>query len=386
MKCYTADRIHNGFHFEPEGKVLVFDEDDTFLGIKDIDSVISAEITRFEGTLMPGMVNVHCHLELSHTRGLIPEQTGLVHFLGEVVRNRTLNATEKAALVTQAVLSLQSSGCIAVGDIVNGTDTLAVRPVADMHFHTFVETMGFVPGAAAQRFTSSARILEAFEGNSIHKKGYRLRQSMVPHAPYSVSPQLFERINDLDEKSLLSIHNQECAAENEYFNTKTGAMRDLYRALKIDDDWFLPTAKNSLPSYLQYISSGHGLILVHNTCMDASDIEVLRHKKIDVSLCLCPNANLYIEGRLPDVELLADSGLNICLGTDSLASNHQLSIYEEVLQLKRHFPDIGEERLLAWASSAGARALRMDDIIGSFREGTRPGLVWLKDERSKRLL
>lgn len=386
MLFYTADRIHDGFHFGSEEKVLVFKEDGTFAGMKDRNEVPSAGIKHYEGTLMPGMVNAHCHLELSHTKGLIPERTGLVPFLGAVVHNRGGNETEKAALIRQAMLSLRDSGCIAVGDIANSPDTLSLRPLADMHFHTFVETMGFVPGSAAQRFAFSVQLLEQFRVHATNENGYHLRQSIVPHAPYSVSTQLFGYINNSEEGSLLSIHNQECAAENEYFRTRTGAMRGLYEALKINDDWFSPTGRNSLPSYLHYIDDTHALILVHNTFMEAGDIEVLQQRKMDVSICLCPNANLYIEGRLPDVDLLAASGLNICLGTDSLASNHQLDLYAEVLLLQEHFPEIGEERLLAWASSGGAKALKMEDLVGSFRPGTRSGLVWLKDELAQRIL
>lgn len=386
MRYFTAPRIHDGLRFVPGNKLLKFDEEGTFHGFAAMDEVAQNLVATFDGLLMPGLVNAHCHTELSHTRNTIPENTGLVPFLGLVVETRSAGEAEKHAAIREAFSTLAQRGCIALGDIANTTDSLPLRPTANMHIHTFVETMGFIPEFATQRFDYSLNIYQSFKTQAQPANGYVLRQSVAPHAPYSVSDQLFELINTREENSLLTIHNEESAAENEYFKSKTGLMQDLYERLKINDAWFRPTGRNSLPGYLPYLSVTHPLLLVHNTFMDQSDIGVLKASGHEVSLCLCPNANWYIERRYPDVALLADSGLNICLGTDSLASNHQLNVYEEVLTLKRNFPAIPEERLLAWASSGGAKALQLDHIIGSFKPGLKPGLVHIREEQSVRIL
>lgn len=386
MRYFTAPRIHDGFQFVNDKQVLGFEEDGTFHGFMDVDEVSAEQVEVFEGLLMPGLVNAHCHSELSHTKNTIPENTGLVPFLGLVVETRSATEEEKHAAIQEALNALSDSGCIALGDIANGTDSLPLRPAANMHIHTFVETMGFIPEFAAQRFDYALSVYQSFKTQPQPANGYKLRQSVAPHAPYSVSTELFALINTLETDSLLTIHNEESAAENEYFISKTGPMQDLYERLKINDAWFQPTGKNSLPGYLPYLSATHPLILVHNTFMDRQDIDTLKASGHEVSLCLCPNANWYIERRYPEVTLLAESGLNICLGTDSLASNHQLNVYEEVLTLKRNFPEIPEERLLAWASSGGAKALQLDDIVGSFRPGLKPGLVHIREEQSIRIL
>lgn len=386
MRYFTAPRIHDGFQFISDKKILSFDEEGIFHGFAGIDEVAADQIETFEGLLMPGLVNAHCHTELSHTQNTIPENTGLVPFLGLVVETRSANEAEKNAAIQEAMSSLAQSGCIALGDIANSTDSLSLRPTANMHIHTFVETMGFIPDFAVQRFDYSLNVYQSFKDQPQPANGYQLRQSVAPHAPYSVSGKLFALINSLEENSLITIHNEESAAENEYFISKTGLMQDLYQRLKINDEWFRPTGRNSLPGYLPYLSATHPILLVHNTFMDQGDIAVLKASGHEVSLCLCPNANWYIERRYPDVDLLASSGFNICLGTDSLASNHQLNIYEEVLTLKRNFPAIPEERLLAWASSGGAKALQLDHIVGSFKPGLKPGLVHIREEQSVRIL
>lgn len=386
MRYFTAPRIHDGFQFVSGKQILAFDEAGTFHGFMAVDAVAAELVEVFEGLLMPGLVNAHCHSELSHTKNIIPENTGLVPFLGLVVETRAANEAEKNAAINEALSALAHSGCIALGDIANSADSLSLRPAANMHIHTFVETMGFIPEFAAQRFDYALNVYQSFKAQPQPANGYELRQSVAPHAPYSVSTELFALINSLETHSLLTIHNEESAAENEYFISKTGPMQDLYERLKINDAWFLPTGKNSLPAYLPYLSATHPLILVHNTFMDRQDIDTLKTSGHEVSLCLCPNANWYIERRYPDVTLLAESGLNICLGTDSLASNHQLNVYEEVLTLKRNFPQIPEERLLAWASSGGAKALQLDHIVGRFQPGLKPGLVHIREEQSIRIL
>jgi cytosine/adenosine deaminase-related metal-dependent hydrolase len=81
-------------------------------------------------------------------------------------------------------------------------------------------------------------------------------------------------------------------------------------------------------------------------------------------LCLCPNANLYISNKLPDMEALIPHSEALVLGTDSLASNHQLSIWEEIKVLKKHFPALKTSQLLQWGTLNGAKALRIDHQMG----------------------
>ncbi|RQO30498.1 amidohydrolase [Taibaiella sp. KBW10] len=385
MKYYSADRIHDGYQWITMPSVLVFEEDGTFVKAVPAEEIDHTLVVHYSGTLAPAFVNAHCHLELSHTKGLIPEDTGLVAFLGKVVLHRSDNDIEKKEAILKAMSDLQDSGCIAVGDIANTLDLVALRPEAQMHIHTFVETMGFIPPTAAQRFAYSEQIYRQYQEQTVAKHGYTLRQSIVPHAPYSVSETLFGLINSFESASLISIHNEETAAENAYFEDKAAGMHQLYEALRIDDTYFQPSGKTSLQTYLPYFDTAHPFILVHNTFMSQEDLGFIHAGGYKASLCLCPNANWYIERTLPDIEMLAHSGLNICLGTDSLASNHTLNIYDEVLKIQEHYPHISEEKLLCWATSGGAKALQLAHVVGSFTPGLKPGLVQIKDKVSKRI-
>ena len=313
-------------------------------------------------------------MELSHLKGVIEEGNHLVPFLKSVLSDRNrFSEEEKQAAISAAIIAMRDEGIVAVGDIANGIDTLKHRPDSGLHIHTFVESLGFTQENASARFAYSENIYHQFAAQE--EKDNLLRQSIVPHAPYSVSFSLFELINNFDKNAILSIHNQETLAEDDFYLTKTGAMLDLHRSLNIDASFFKASGKTSLQSYLPLIDSTHSMLFVHNTFTSLSDIDFLKNAGFDYVLCLCPNANLYIEKQLPPVTLFLQNELPICLGTDSLSSNHQLSIWSEIQTLREHFPEISLETMLTWATYNGAKALKMDHLIGSFEKGKKPGFV-----------
>jgi cytosine/adenosine deaminase-related metal-dependent hydrolase len=205
-----------------------------------------------------------------------------------------------------------------------------------------------------------------------------LKQAIVPHAPYSVSASLFKLIDGHQQGAVISIHNQESEEENKYYQTKGGTVGELLQVLGIDDSLFQPTGKPSLESYLQWLSPGHPYIFVHNTSSTRDDVRHAQGFANEVYWCLCPNANLYIEHRLPDIDMLIGEGVNICIGTDSLASNHQLSVLSELQTIKKHFPHISWETLLNWGTANGARALQLQDVVGAIEVGKKPGVLWLQ--------
>lgn len=374
MRYLSADRIHDGRHWLPQGTVIETADDGTIIALHAPGTIAAGEVQHFEGILCPGFINVHCHMELSHMKGAIAEGNKLVPFLQSVMTGRnSFTEAEKAKALQQAITDMRENGIVAVGDIANGTDTLNYRPGAGFHIHTFIESIGFTNTRTEERFAYSGQVYQQFAQQQ--EGSQRLRQSIVPHAPYSVSSSLFSLINQVDPGGLLSIHNEETAAENELYRTKEGDMFDLYRTLNIDASFFEPSGKTSLQTYLPQLPDRNPVILVHNTFMEEEDIAFLKASQRAVYLCLCPNANWYIERRLPPVTHFLDSGLPVCLGTDSLASNHELSIWSEVLTLQQHFPQISLEVWLRCATLEGAKALQMDDILGSFEPGKRPGIV-----------
>lgn len=385
MKYFSATQIHDGKSWLPEGSIIAFDDNGTFLATYSPGSLNDVQPEHYEGILCPGFVNAHCHLELSHMKGVIPEGEGLVAFLKNVMLQRNNYDTPvRQAALQQGITESRANGIVAVGDICNGADVLPYRPGSGLHIHSFIESIGFTETRTADRFAYAEQVYRQYK--SQQAKEHILAQSIVPHAPYSVSGVMFGLISNFDPQSLISIHNEETEAENELYESKTGRMFELYEALGIDAGFFEPSGKSSLQTYLPLLAATHPLILVHNTFLNAEDINFLNEQQRDVYLCLCPNANWYIERRLPDITLFAQSGLALCLGTDSLASNHALSIWSEIQTIQRHFPSIPLETLLSWGTLNGARALQMAERIGSLEAGKQPGLVHIDTDKQVSLI
>lgn len=143
-------------------------------------------------------------------------------------------------------------------------------------------------------------------------------------------------------------------------------------------DSFKAQARNSIQSYLPYTPVSNRLILVHNTFTSLKDIDFVQRQGRDVYYCLCPKANLYIEGKLPKILNFIPSNDRIVIGTDSLASNDTLNILEELKAIAAEVSQIDFLQLLKWATINGAKALGLDAQLGSIEVGKRPGLVLLE--------
>lgn len=367
----SADRIHDGNNFLPEGTTLDIDAAGY---ITNLLTSPNEETITYEGIICPGFVNVHCHMELSHMKGVISERTGLIPFLQSVVAHRDKADDEiKQAAMWLAYNDMLNNGIVAVGDIANTTGSLSIRADDRMHFHTFIEAIGFSEVNAAKSFGHALTTWEVF-GSQIRGICH-LTESITPHAPYSVSGPLFHAIATHRATEIISVHNQECSAENEYYSDKKGEITQLLKGLHIDDTFFKPTGKSSLRSYLSNMPVEKQYLLIHNTYTSVEDVRFIRTHFRKSFWGLCPNANLYIEGRLPDVMMLHDEGMEICIGTDSLASNHKLSILDELITLKKGFPILTWEVLIKWATRNGAYALKMEDRLGTIAQGKQPGIV-----------
>jgi len=383
---FRADQLFDGYQLMDDQFVLVSTEEGM---IEDIVNVRDAGdgVQYVNGILSPGFINCHCHLELSHMIGHIPEKSGLIKFVTQIIQDRHFNESEILSAIEKAETEMLIGGIVAVGDICNNNLTIPQKSLGRIKYHNFIEASGFVPQLAEQRFQRSLVFFNEYERQLA---GTASRNSIVPHAPYSVSEELWEKIIHFPGNQLITIHNQETASENELFLSRVGEFLEFYQTLGIDPSFFNASGKTSLQTYLPKFLPSQQLILVHNVHTSPEDLNYC-HQIVNnqpVYWCLCPNANVYIGGKLPEVELFLKNELVIVLGTDSLASNQQLSIVAEMRTLRDNFSSLKTEQLLGWATINGARALQLDDILGSFEKGKTPGVVLTDSEfsSSKRLL
>lgn len=374
VRKFQADQLFTGTEMLGGNHLLICNTEGI---IQDIVNETEAgdDIQKLDGILTPGFINCHCHLELSHMRGLIAEKTGLVDFVFAVVTQRHFPEEEILDAIAQAENEMIANGVVAVGDICNNLHTLVQKEQQNLRYYNFVEASGWMPGIAEQRFLRSKLYYDIFSEI--------FPTSMVPHAPYSVSEELWQIITPYFKNKVASIHNQETAFEDELFLQNTGDFVRMYEMMKIDHSFYKPTGKTSLQTYFNQLQSAEQILLVHNTFTKEEDIEFIKAAEKNVFFCICINANQYIEESLPPVGLLRKHGCDIVLGTDSLASNWSLSILDEIKTIQKNFPSITLEEMLQWSTYNGAKALQMHDTLGSFEKGKKPGVIIVSQDLQK---
>ncbi|MEO8887390.1 MAG: amidohydrolase family protein [Mucilaginibacter sp.] len=369
MKIFRADYVFPVCADPIKDGVVIVDDTGKILSVTDDipPSAVNEPIEQLSGSLCPGFINTHCHIELSHLKDKIPAGKGLIDFIKHILQVRHTDSKDIAAAAAKADNDMYENGIVAVGDISNNNITAALKTNSKIYYHTFVEVLGFTPDKANEVFAAALEVLKDFKGQSC---------SVTPHAPYTVSKELFKLIKKCSDtnKNLLSIHNQECEDENKFYRYKLGGFNDLYAHLGVDITYFKPQARNSIQSVIPLLSNKQNILMVHNTCTNLKDIYFIKRFDRKIHWCFCPNANLYIEKQLPKVELFIDQGFNITLGTDSLASNSKLCILNEMLTLQQKFPTLSTAKLMQWGTINGARFLGIDGEKGSLEPGKTPGL------------
>lgn len=365
MRYLSADIIYPLHRAPMEQGVLVLDDDGRVVDLLDSrEGIENLEI--FEGLLCPGFVNTHCHLELSHMLGKLPEQTGLPDFISQVPKQRGASEASIQEAIVAADKQMQANGIVAVGDISNTADTFALKSESPIYYHTFIELFA----------------IDAQKAETVFQQGLELKEecqtpsSIVPHATYSVSKPLFEKTKKHNTGEIICLHNQETSTEDALFKYGNGALYEQLKAfgeLNVSGVSALQTALPQMPQV--------PTLLVHNTYTIQEDVLWAEAHNNQLYWCTCPQANFYIEGRLPEYKNF--KGVKMTIGTDSLASNYTLSIWDEV-QTIRKYTDLDLHTLLTWACKNGAEFLQLAHL-GTFEKGKRPGVNWVNGKEVKKL-
>ncbi|HEX3904846.1 MAG TPA: amidohydrolase family protein [Polyangia bacterium] len=327
---------------------------------------------RADGVLLPGLVNAHCHLELSALADAVPGGGGFIAWaqrflkkVGETPRELRRAAAEAAAA------GAARFGTAAIGDVGNTLDAAPAIGAAGLSGVLFHELLGSREAKTGDALADAAR--ERAEAASTWPTD--LGYVRAPHAPYSVGPDLMRRIFAAAsaEKRATSIHVAEDEQELALLRDGTGAWPAMLAAMGIDASTRAPG--KSPVEYLASLGAFDGpapALLVHMVCAGAADRRIAR--EAGATVVLCPRSNLHIGGRLADVPALLDDGVPIALGTDSLASTPDLSLWGEMATLAVHFPSVPAARWLEAATRGGAEAIGLP-AHGTLAPGKRPGVL-----------
>ena len=373
MRRIAAQYLYTLLSTEPVRNGFVELEDDGTVIRTGVSPDPAAEPVFYDGAVTPGFVNAHCHVELSYMKGLFRKGTGMAGFIDQINELRdTKSLGEKVRDLSEAMDSLWEQGVVAMADISNCDDSFAVKARHPMYTRTFLEVFGTEPEDCAAVMDGVRKLKKVADG-------FGIDAAPTPHACYTMSPELVTAVSVEGLKSgFLSFHSEETEEEEEMLKYGTGKMWENRRRAGMS----VPpvTGKSSLLYFIDRLLAGRPapfdehILLVHECCMDQEGIDAAKAVMNHPFVAVCPLSNLFIHNTLPPIGLMRRNALKICVGTDSLSSNDDLNIVDELYCLQRNFPEVPLGELLTWASRNGAEFLDKPEF-GTLAPGRRPGLV-----------
>lgn len=334
--------------------IVILNNDNEIVEVRKLKE--EEESTEFyNGIIVPGFVNSHCHIELSHLQGAFEKGTGMAGFIKQInLLRESVSKEERIAALDIQMQQLYHSGVSAMADISNCDESFEVKSKSPIYTRTFLEVFGSEPSYAAQ-------VMEGVNALATVAAGYGIDAAPTPHSCYTMSPQLLEAsCAKALEAGWLSYHNQESWEEEELIMSGTGPLALSYKSRSLSTP-----PVNGTPALLYFLErvanvvkvENEKILLVHNTFTNEQSVKAAKEVIKNLYWAICPLSNLFIHNALPPLGLLLREGASITLGTDSLSSNHILSMVEEIKCIHKYFPTIELKDILEWSSLMGQNFL-----------------------------
>ena len=344
--------------------------------------------------ILPALVNVHTHLELSYLHERVPAGDAFSTWVRMLMALRREYPDPSAPEILQAargaIAAARASGTGLVGDISNTLVTVPLLRDAGMAAQVFHELLGFnVADPAARVAAASAAIdaasakapasAKASAGRPADTGDRDVRLSLAAHAPYSVSPGMFRAIRaavDEGPAPLTSVHLGESAEEVEFLRRGTGSLRTLLEELHVwSPEWEAPgTTPVDYLSDLGFLD--RSALVVHGVQFNGGDLS--RLAALGATVACCPRSNVHVGVGSPPLEVFYAMDVNVAFGTDSLASVADLNLFAELREARRIAPRVTARRLIESATLIGARALGFGEDFGSIEAGKRAALIAIR--------
>jgi len=329
--------------------------------VNDADTVLkkysSISVKNFgNAVIVPSWVNAHCHLELSAFAGKITDFKDFVDWIRQLIALRTKTAPNIILeIADKAARELAASGCTLVGDITNG-DLLSSDLFSDLFERVvFYETLGFEQQKAKSIFDEAVSYVEQENDQAI----------IIPHAPYSTSASLIRMIAEYNHS--LSIHVAESGQESEFLANGTGSFKDFLIERAVWDEHWQAPGKSPIEYLNQLKILNDKTLLVHGAQVSEQDINLIKESGATVCVCARSNAQTRV-GEMP-LSTYQKVGIPLCIGTDSLASNIDLDMNNEIYYIYKRNKQIEPAGLISMATINGAKILGRSDRYGSLEKG-----------------
>lgn len=316
--------------------------------------------------LLPGFVNAHCHLELTSLGPLSPAH--FVSWILEMVkRKNAMTKDEMIAGIKQGVQNLLQTGVTTVGDHISFNTTWETILESPLRGKLFAEVLGILPEVCRDIYQALIDIKK-----DVDKRGSLFEMHITPHSVHGVHPDTLKKVIT-EQPPPLSSHLAESQTEDDYFRKKGGDLTQLIVERSLVSPHHGKSAFDVLKKMNLDLSK---LLVIHGNYLDKSNIKLI--KKHQLSIVHCPGSHEYFGHRPFPAKDYLDQRINIALGTDSIVSNTELNFLSELKKFTKTNPTLTPQQILTMATLGGAKALRMENEIGSLIPGKKADIVGFK--------
>ena len=321
--------------------------------------------------LLPGLVNGHCHLELSQLPEPLPYPGSFVGWIDQLTKLKLQMSPEQTeSAIRHGIAKLLEGGTTTVADhasVATSPETLLASPLDGT---VYVEVLG-VERERGERFYEQAVKMRDHGPWTMDQGLSELKFKIIPtpHATYSLLPEIFSKV--ISTSTLpLSIHIAESADEYLLFTEQCGPLFEFLR-LKGKTP---PTVGETPVQYLERLQLlPYGSLAIHANYLDEHDVTILN--RLEISVIHCPGSHAYFEHDRFPLGMLQDGEINVALGTDSLASGESLSMLRQMQIVLENYSELTPESVLKMATLNGAIALQRENEMGSLKTGKLANII-----------
>ena len=341
--------------------------------VADLRARFGAPVADFPGcVILPGLVNAHTHLELTHypswkvRKGIDYSPRTYSDWVVQVVKiRRNLTPEEIDHSLAEGIRICLESGTTSVGEILTDFSRIRQYENSPLYGRLYLEAIGQDPS----RYCGTLHDLEAL----LSGRGDDFHRALSPHTPFTVAEDFFRRLVDLGARrgAPLAIHVAEPAEEADFLHDSTGRIADIIYPFIRWEAYIPPPRRTTSVAWLESLGAlTPRTACIHCVHVTPSDAEIIR--RCGSSVILCPRSNRTLDVGKAPAYLFRKIGIPLALGTDSLASNDSISLWDEMRFLLDEYPDVfSPEEALEMATAGAARALHLENEVGILAEGKR---------------
>jgi len=318
-----------------------------------------------ERTLLPGLINAHCHLDYTCLRGEIPRQKSFTDWIrGINAEKAKLSPGDYVRSINEGFAEAKRFGTTTIANLTAFPELIEriQPPIRTWWFAELIDVRD--PGRADE-------IVDL----AVEKLKVAKHWGLAPHAPFTASEKLYRRCEEAANEDFLRLatHLAESREEMSMFRDASGPLFQFMQeiARPMEDCGY----ETSLAYFTRHVDTEEPWLITHLNELAESDFDLLLGAKPNFHIIHCPRSHEYFGHSPFQFEKLCQLGFNICLGTDSLASNDDLNLFAEMRAFRKEFPNISPEEVLNMVTVNSAHALRQEDALGKIRSDCLADLI-----------